>query len=160
MCDTDFGRSNASAAVAGTCSSRKATNSARNASTSGSKVSCTVLLGDLRPMLGGTAEHELAGLGTLERELQIVLPGEAHRAKQLQAMAKYQRLAFARRRFRHRGRQPPARVVPGNRQCGVISQRPRPLNRDVHVGGLVLDRLKRADRPAESVAAAHVVEDQ
>src|SRR5271156_6660279 len=113
MCDTDFGRSNASAAVAGTCSSRKATNSARNASTSGSKVSCTVLLGDHRPVLGGPAEQELAGLGPLQRELQVVLPGEAHRAEQLQAMAEYQRLTFSRSRFRHRGGQPPARIVRG-----------------------------------------------
>src|SRR6201985_3606673 len=104
MCDTDFGRSNASAAAAGTCSSRKATNSARNASTSGSKVSCTVLLGDHRPVLGGAAKHELAGLGPLQRELQIVLPGEAHRPEQLQAMAEHQRLALARGAFRHGGR--------------------------------------------------------
>src|ERR1700733_9001848 len=120
MCDTDFGRSKASAAVAGTCSSRKATNSARKASTSGSKVSCTVLLGNPRPMLGGTAEQELAGLRALQRELQIVLPRKAHRAEQLQAMAKYQRLAFARSRFRHRGSQPSPWVVPGNRQRRVI----------------------------------------
>jgi hypothetical protein len=40
-------------------------------------------------MLGGAAQHELAGLGSLQRELQIVLPGEAHRAEQLQAVAKY-----------------------------------------------------------------------
>src|SRR6201986_2894396 len=110
MCDPDFGRSNASAAAAGTCSSRNATNSARNASTSGSKVSCTVLLGNPRPVLGGSAEHELTGLGPLQRELEVVLPGEAHRAEQLQAVAEHQRLAFSRRRFRHLGGQSPARV--------------------------------------------------
>src|SRR5581483_2879031 len=113
MCDTDFGRSNASAAVAGACSSRKATNSARKASTSGSNVSCTVLLGDHRAVLGGPAQHELACLGPLQRELHIVLPGEAHRAEELQAMAKYQRLAFARSGFRHCGGQPPTRIVFG-----------------------------------------------
>src|SRR6201986_90698 len=96
MCHTDFGRSNASAAVAGACSSRNATNSARNDSTSESKVSCTVLLGNPRPVLGGSAGHELAGLGPLQRELQVVLPGEAHRTEQLQAMAEHQRLAFSR----------------------------------------------------------------
>src|ERR1700735_1987251 len=127
MCDTHFGRSSASAAVADTCSSRNATNSARNASTSGSKVSCTVLLGNPRPVLGGSAEHELAGLGSLQCELQIVLPGEAHRTEQLQTVAEYQRLAFARTSFRHCGGQPPARVVPGDRQRGVVGKRTCPL---------------------------------
>src|SRR5271167_690574 len=127
MCDTDFGRSSASAAVAGTCSSRNATNSARNASTSGSKVSCTVLLGNPRPVLGGSAEHELACLGPLQRELEVVLPCEAHRAEQLQTVAEYQRLAFSRSRFRHHGGQPPARIVRGYCQRCVISQRPRPF---------------------------------
>src|SRR3984957_20365519 len=116
MCDTDFGRSSASAAVAGACSSRNATNSARNDSTSGSKVSCTVLLGNPRPVLGGSAEHELARFGTLQRELQVVLPREAHGAEQLQAVAEHQRLTFSRSRFLHRGGQPPARIVGGYRQ--------------------------------------------
>src|ERR1700749_2460920 len=102
MCDTDFGRSSASAAAAGTCSSRNAAKSARNASTSGSKVSCTVLLGNPRAVLGGSAEHELAGLGPLQCELQVVLPGESHRAEQLQAVPKDHRLTFARTGFRHR----------------------------------------------------------
>src|SRR3984957_18891554 len=105
MCDTDFGRSSASAAVAGTCSSRNAAKSARNASTSGSKVSCTVLLGNPRPVLGGSAEHELAGPGPRQRELQVVLPGDAHRAEELQTVAENQRLTFSRSRFRHRGGQ-------------------------------------------------------
>src|ERR1700761_3315363 len=96
ICETDRGRSSVSLA-GGRFSSRKTENSARNSSTSESKVSCTVLLRDPRPMLGGSAEHELTGLGPLQRELQVVLPREAHSAVQLQAMAEHQRLAFSRR---------------------------------------------------------------
>jgi len=59
-------------------------------------------------VLGSPAEHELAGFGSFQRELQIVLPGEAHRAEQLQAVSEYQRLAFSRSRFGHRGGQLPA----------------------------------------------------
>src|SRR5215468_3953637 len=67
----------------GRCSSRNAWNSARNASTSGSKVSCTVLLGDPGLVLARAAEHQFAGLGPLERELQVVLPRESHASEQL-----------------------------------------------------------------------------
>src|ERR1700730_4950362 len=82
MCDTDRGRSSVSLA-SGRFSSRNAANSARNASTSGSKVSCTVFLCDSRAMLRGAAEHELTRLGPLERELQVVLPGETHGTEKL-----------------------------------------------------------------------------
>src|SRR4051812_3372416 len=58
----------AASASAGRCVSRNATYSARIASTSSSNESRTVLLGDHGPVLGGAAQHELAGLGPLERE--------------------------------------------------------------------------------------------
>src|SRR5215218_7062463 len=88
MCDTDRGRSSVSASD-GKCSSRNATNSARNSSTSESKVSCIEFLRDHRAVFRRTTEQQLAGLGTLERELEIVLPSEAHRAEKLQTMAEH-----------------------------------------------------------------------
>lgn len=45
-------------------------------------------------MLCRAAEHQLTRLGPLERELQVVLPREPHRAVQLQAVPEYQRLAL------------------------------------------------------------------
>src|SRR6201996_4399233 len=82
ICETDRGRSSVSLA-GGRFSSRKAENSARNSSTSESKVSCTVFLRDPRPVLGGAAEHQLARFGSFQRELQVVLPRETHCAMQL-----------------------------------------------------------------------------
>src|SRR5258708_2915040 len=123
MCETDRGRSSVSLA-GGRFSSRNAENSARNASTSESKVSCTVLLGDSRTMLCRAAQQELACFGPLECKLQVVLPGESHCAVQLQAVPEYQRLAFSCRRFGHRGRKPAPGIVGGNRQRGEVGQGP------------------------------------
>src|SRR5919205_4147551 len=68
MCDTDFGRSSVSAS-GGRCSSRNAENSARNSSTSESKVSCIEFLRDDRAVFGRAAQQQLAGLGPLQGEL-------------------------------------------------------------------------------------------
>src|SRR4029077_20940058 len=84
MCDTDRGRSRVTASD-GRLSSRNAENSARNSSTSESKVSCTatpVFLRDDRAVFGGAAEQQLACLGAFERELQVVLPREPHGPEQ------------------------------------------------------------------------------
>ena len=162
MCDTDRGRSVVSASV-GRLASRNSTNSARNSSTSGSKVSCIttpVLVGDDRAVLGRAAEHQLADLGPLERELDIVLPGEAHAAEELQAVPEYHRLAFSRSGFRHRRGQPPARVVGADRQRREVGQRAGPLDRDVHVHRLVLHGLKRPDRHAELMPVPHMRQHQ
>src|SRR6185312_9235543 len=88
MCDTDVGLSSVSDS-GGRCSSRNAENSARNSSTSESKVSCIEFLRDHRAMLGRTAEQQLAGLGPLQRELKVVLPGESHGAEELQAVTEH-----------------------------------------------------------------------
>src|SRR3954453_13155146 len=110
MCETDLGRSSVSASL-GRCSSRNAENSARNSSTSESKVSCIEFLRDQRAMLGGATEQQLAGLGSLQRELKIVLPCEAHGTEQLQAMPEADGLTLPRRRLGHRRRETAARVV-------------------------------------------------
>src|SRR6478735_10010648 len=102
MCDTDRGRSKVSAAE-GMCSSRKAENSARNSSTSGSNSSCIKLLGDEGAVFSGTAEQQLAGLGPLQRELKVVLPGEAHGSEGLQAVLEHQCLALPRAGLGHGG---------------------------------------------------------
>src|SRR5258707_4099309 len=119
MCDIDRGRSWVSVSD-GRLSSRNAENSARNSSTSESKVSCTatpVFLRDERAVFRGAAEQQLARLGALECELQIVLPGEPHGAEQLQTVLEHHRLALPRRCLGHRGGQPPAWVVGRNSQC-------------------------------------------
>src|SRR6476660_2082962 len=113
MCDTDRGRSWVSVSD-GRLSSRNAENAARNSSTSESKVSCIEFLRDERAVFRGAAEQQLARLGSLQRELQIVLPCEPHCTEQLQAVPEHQRLALPRGRRRHRGSQPPARVVGRN----------------------------------------------
>ena len=51
-----------------------------------------------------------------------------------------------------------ARVVLGDRERGEVAGRPGPLERDQHVGELVLDRLERADRHAELLALLRVLE--
>src|SRR5690606_27526987 len=141
----------------GRCSSRKATNSARNSSTSESNESCTVLLGDQCAVLRGGSEHVLPRPGTLERELQVVLPGEAHGAEQLQTTAEDRRLAFSRSGFGHGGGEATARVVLRDRQCREIREGAGTFDGDVHVGGAMLDGLERPDRHTELLAAAHVV---
>src|SRR6478672_8020057 len=88
ICDTDVGRS-CVAVSDGRCSSRNAENSARNSSTSESKVSCIEFLRDHRAMLSRAAEQQLAGLGPLQRELKVVLPGESHGAEELQAVTEH-----------------------------------------------------------------------
>ena len=66
--------------------------------------SYVVILHDPDPVLGGSAEHVLTGFGSFKGELQVVLPGETHRAEQLQAVPEYQRLTFPRCCLRHRRR--------------------------------------------------------
>src|ERR1700742_1786918 len=94
ICETERGRSSVSASD-GRCSSRNAENSARNSSTSESKVSCIEFLRDHRAMFCGAAEHQFAGLGPFQRELKIVLPRESHRPEQLQAVSEHQALTLA-----------------------------------------------------------------
>src|SRR4051812_31050649 len=84
-CELDVERSAVSAS-GGRLASTNASNSALKAWTSASKDSCTVLLGDQRPVLVGPAEQQLAGLGPLEGELQVVFPGEAHGAVELETV--------------------------------------------------------------------------
>src|SRR6185312_11791488 len=113
ICDTDRGRSNVSASL-GRLSSRNAANSARNDSTSSSKVSCTILLGDEGAMLCGIAEHQFPRLRAFNGELQVVFPCEPHSAKALQSMLDDQRLCLPRCSFRHRGEKAATRIVSGD----------------------------------------------
>jgi hypothetical protein len=107
-------------------------------------------------VLGRAAEQQVAGQRALEVQVQLVFPGEAHRAEQLEAVGEDNLLALARRRLGHVGRPGPVSVVLRDRQRAVVGQRAGPLDRDVHVGGLVLDRLEGADRDAELVPLPHV----
>ena len=58
----------------------------------------------------------------------------------------------------HRGGQRSALVVLGDRERGEVGGGAGPLERDQHVGELVLDRLERADGHAELLALLGVVE--
>src|SRR6476646_8109970 len=115
MCDTERGRSSVSAGE-GRCSSRNAENSARNCSTSESKVSCIEFLRDHGAMFGGAAQQQFAGLGPLQRELKIVLPGEPHGTERLEAVPEHQGLALPRGGLGHGRRDAPTRVVGGDRE--------------------------------------------
>ena len=74
--------------------------------------------------------------------MQLVLPGEAHRAEELGAVAVDDLLALAGRGLGHHRGPMPARVVLGDRQRRVVGEHPGPLDRQVHVGRLVLDGLE------------------
>ena len=75
-----------------------------------------------------------------------------------QAMAEHERLALARRGFRHRRRQSSPGVVGGDRQRGEVRQRAGPLESYMHVGHLVLDRLERTDGHTELMAIPDVLQ--
>src|SRR6185312_6960672 len=111
--DTDRGRSSVCASD-GVCSSRNAANSARKASTSSSKVSCTILLRDERAVLFCAAEHQLACFRAFDGKLQIVLPRQTHGAEALHSVPDNQRLGLACSGFRHPGEQAATRIVGGN----------------------------------------------
>ena len=109
-------------------------------------------------MGGGGAEEQVAGLGPLEHEVEVVLPREADAAVELEAVPHEQALALAGRGLGHRRRDRPARVVLGDGQRGEVGEGRGPLDREVAVGQAVLERLERTDRPAELLPVLGVLE--
>ena len=102
--------------------------------------------------------RSVAGLRPLQPEVEVVLPREADAAVQLEAVAGEQPLAVAGRRLGQRRGHRPARVVLGDGEGGEVGERGGPLDREVAVGQAVLERLERADRPAELLAVLGVLE--
>ena len=78
---------------------------------------------------GGGAEEQVAGLGPLEEEVEVVLPGEPDAAVQLEAVPREQALALAGGRLGHRGRHRPPVVVLGDGQGGEVARATRPAPR-------------------------------
>ncbi len=87
-----------------------------------------------------------------------MFPRVADAAVDLDALLGEQPLAVTGRGLGDRccGRAP--RIVLGDREGREVAGRARPLQRDHHVGELVLDRLERSDRHAELLALLHVLE--
>ena len=58
----------------------------------------------------------------------------------------------------HRHGRAPCGIALGEHEGGVLAHRPGPLDGDVHVDGLVLDRLERSDRHTELVPFLDVLD--
>ena len=87
-----------------------------------------------------------------------MLPREADAAVELEAVADDEALAVAGRGLGHRRGHGAAVVVLGDRERGEVGERGGPLDGEVAVGQPVLERLERADRPAELLAVLGVLE--
>ena len=104
------------------------------------------------------AEERLARLDAAHEELHVVLPRVADAAVDLDALLGEQALAVAGGGLGHRRRARAAGIVLGDRERREVAERPGALERDHHVGELVLDRLERPDRHAELLALLGVLE--
>ena len=98
------------------------------------------------------AKRDLVGLGALQIELQIVLPGHADAAMQLDAGGADLAAGIGGGGLCHRDRERRIGFALIDRPGGVIGQRFGVLDLDQHVGAFVLDALIAADRLAEGDA--------
>src|SRR5579862_3057081 len=144
--------------------SRKSRTSARNAASSGRSSKSILLLPRCldradQPVLPETRAAQLKAqrLGAAVIEMAVELPGDAHAAMGLDVLLRRLVIGLARRH--PRGRR-------GHRQLGrarlqrpgaVVAMGAGQFERDINIGELVLDRLERADRPAEGIALQRVV---
>ena len=108
----------------------------------------------------GLPEQRLAHLRPAHVELQVVLPGVAEAAEQLDPVAADQALAVAGSHLGHRRRRPRPLVALGEGEGGVLAERPPPLDGDERIHGQVLHGLEAADRHAELVAVLDVDQHQ
>src|SRR4026209_1730713 len=104
---------------------------------------------DLLAVVGGVAIEGLERLGALEVEVEIVLPGEADAAVDLDRVAAD--LAGRLAHVRLAGRRGPRRVVRagGQRPRRVVDRGMRVLDLHQHLRAAMTDGLERADELAE-----------
>src|SRR5437899_3970100 len=95
------------------------------------------------------AEGHFTGLRALEVEVEVMLPGEADAAVDLDRARGHEAVRVAGDRFRLRGRERGVGSGLGVGARGVVRRGFRFLDLDRHVGALVLDRLEAADRASE-----------
>ncbi len=106
---------------------------------------------------GNAPEHEPEQLGPPVVQMAVELPREAHAAVGLDVLLGRVEIGLAGADAgRRRGHGKLGRVG-RQRPRPVERVRPRQLDRHVHVGELVLDRLERGDGPAEGEAADGVL---
>src|SRR5215472_3596779 len=107
--------------------------------------------------IGLAAETERERIGAAVIHVAVELPGEAHAAMDLDVVlgAMLERLGRADARGRSRLRQ--LAGIGRKRPGAVIAIGARQGRRDIHICEHVLDRLERADRPAEGDAVERVV---
>jgi hypothetical protein len=108
----------------------------------------------------GGAEQRIAGLGALQEQVQVVLPGEADAAVELKALFDDEALALAGLDLGERRRLGAARIVLDERERRVVAECSCALDCQVHVREPVLQRLERADRAVVLLAQLRVLERQ
>ena len=109
-------------------------------------------------MLRGSSEQRLEGLEALDVQMDVVLPGVADAAVDLDALLGDESLAVAGGRFRDARRQLPPAVVLGDGHGSEVGGGAGLLEADEHVGELVLDGLERADGTAELLPLLRVLQ--
>ena len=97
-------------------------------------------------------------LGALEVQVRVVLPREADATVDLDVLGRGVEVRVGAVRLRQRGDHRQLVVVLGRGPRRVVRGRLRRLDLEQHVGALVLDRLERADRPAELHADLRVLD--
>ena len=100
---------------------------------------------------GAAAERQRELLRSAIIQVAIHIPGEADAAMGLDVFLRREMERLGRRHARGRRGQRQFGRIRRQRPGTVIRIRARQFDRDIDVGELVLDRLERADRPAERV---------
>src|SRR5438270_10557242 len=103
-------------------------------------------------MVCSVAERQLVEVAALEEEVEVVLPGEADAAVQLQARRHDPAGGVGTPRLRRRGCDVCLAVVGTQTPCGPVRRRTHALDVDEHVRAAVLDGLEAADGLAKLYA--------
>src|SRR5215470_8970876 len=101
------------------------------------------------PVVGAVAEEQLAGLGPLEVQVGVVLPGEADAAVDLDVLRGHVEVRLRGVLLHQRGQHRDLRRVRGHRGRRVAHRRAQRLDLEQQVGTAVLDGLEAADGPVE-----------
>ena len=106
----------------------------------------------------GVAEHRGVGLAALEEEVEVVLPGEADAAVDLDRGVGDAPAGVGGVGLGHRGGQRQRLRLGVGRPGGAVDGRARVLGLQQHLRAAVRDRLVGADRPAELLAVFGVLD--
>src|SRR5690349_6943110 len=97
-------------------------------------------------------KKQLAGLGALEVQMGIVIPGEADATVDLNVLGSRKEVCVGACRLREaRGDRNFVRILRGGKR-GILRSRSRRLHLEQHVGTAMLDCLEATDRSTKLVA--------